>query len=193
MRKSVSVGIPAILALGLAVSACGSSDPAGTEATADTVIVPNEQVEVAIPSATAPLALADGKSAGTVTATFEDGAIKVVVSAEGLTPGEHGVHIHTTGTCEGPAFASAGGHWNIGDKKHGIENPQGQHAGDMPNLVVGEDGKGQLEYTLMGGSFTELMDQDGAAFVVHAGKDDQVTDPSGDSGDRVACGVFVAA
>lgn len=193
MRKSFSAGIPALVVLGLALSACGSSDPADTEAMADTVVVPNEQAALPAPTATAPLALADGTSVGTVTATVEDSAIKIVLSADGLEPGERGVHVHTTGKCEGPAFASAGGHWNIGEKQHGIDNPQGQHAGDMPNLVIGADGKGQLEYTLKGGSFAELMDEDGAAFVIHAGKDDQVTDPSGDSGDRVACGVFAAA
>ena len=71
-----------------------------------------------------------------------------------------------------------------------MENPQGQHAGDMPNLTVGSDGRGALEYRLEGGGFDGLLDDDGSAFVVHALADDQRTDPSGDSGDRIACGVF---
>jgi Cu-Zn family superoxide dismutase len=142
--------------------------------------------------ATAALKTAQGAAAGTVKVSEIAGALSVQLNVEGLPPGDHGVHIHMTGKCEGPKFESAGGHWNPTGMKHGLDSPQGQHAGDMPNLVVGADGAGTLTYSLKGGTLAGLLDADGAAFVVHAKKDDQKTDPSGDSGDRIACGVFAA-
>ena len=90
-------------------------------------------------------------------------------------------------------FESAGGHWNPGSTQHGLENPKGAHAGDMPNLTAADDGTGSLTFTLKGGTMAQLLDADGSAFVVHAGQDDQKTDPSGNSGDRIACGVFAAS
>lgn len=95
-----------------------------------------------------------------------------------------------TGKCDAPKFESAGGHWNPTGAKHGLEDPAGQHAGDMPNLVVGEDGRGTLSYELQGATFEGLLDSDGSAMVIHASVDDQKTDPSGNSGDRIACGIF---
>ena len=116
--------------------------------------------------------------------------IMISLNAEGIPQGQHGVHIHTTGTCEAPNFESAGGHWNPTNQQHGLDDPAGQHAGDMPNLEIEEDGRGTLEYTLRGGTFDGLLDEDGSAFIIHSTADDQVTDPSGNSGDRIACGVF---
>lgn len=142
--------------------------------------------------AIATLATAQGATAGTVRVEQMDGALKVSVVAQGLPPGDHGVHIHMVGKCDAPTFETAGSHWNPTNAKHGLDNPQGQHAGDMPNLAVGADGRGTLDYTLKGGTLAELLDADGAAFVVHASKDDQKTDPSGASGGRIACGVFSA-
>ena len=95
-------------------------------------------------------------------------------------------------TSEPPKFASAGGHWNPAARQHGLDNPQGHHAGDMPNLTVAADGTGKLQYTLAGATLAGLLDADDSAFVVHAMRDDQKTDPSGMSGDRIACGVFKA-
>lgn len=141
-------------------------------------------------SAAAPLMKADGTTAGSVTATASDAGIALAISVEGLPPGEHGVHVHTVGLCEGPAFTTAGAHWNPGSRKHGLDSPEGHHAGDMPNLTVGADGRGTLDYVLDGEPFADLLDGDGSAFVVHATADDQKTDPSGNSGDRIACGVF---
>lgn len=178
--------------LALALSACGSPEPAVEGDTAMDAQAPADAMGAAPMAAAATLTTADGETVGNVTATASDAGIIVNLSAENLEPGERGVHIHAVGLCEGPDFQSAGGHWNPGDRQHGLDNPEGQHAGDMPNLVIGDDGSGTLEYTLSGGTFEELLDADGAAFIIHAMPDDQVTDPAGDSGDRMACGVFSA-
>ena len=179
----------AILTLGLA--ACGSPEPA--EEPADETAMDTATPTAAPMEAVAMLQTAEGEPAGTATATASGESIAISLQVEGLPPGEHGVHIHMTGTCEAPTFESAGEHWNPTNQQHGLEEPAGQHAGDMPNLTVGDDGSGTLEYQLAGGTFDGLMDADGSAFVVHAMPDDQVTDPSGNSGDRIACGAFSAS
>lgn len=172
----------AVLTMGLA--ACGSPDEPEDAATENEF--PAEQMQ-----AVAMLQTADGEPAGTATATSSGDQVTISLEVQNLPPGEHGVHVHMTGACDAPTFESAGGHWNPTNQKHGLDDPAGQHAGDMPNLEVGDDGTGSLEYTLGGGAtFEGLMDADGSAFVVHAMADDQTTDPSGDSGDRIACGVF---
>lgn len=140
--------------------------------------------------AVAMLRKADGTAAGTATAMLAGDQVMISLAVQDLPPGDHGVHVHMTGRCDAPGFESAGGHWNPTNATHGLEDPQGQHAGDMPNLTVTQDGRGTLEYRLVGGTFDGLFDPDGSAFVVHASADDQRTDPSGDSGDRIACGVF---
>ena len=188
MRKTF--GITAILTLGL--MACGSPDAndstAATDGAADAIAPADTPMQ-----AIAMLQTAEGTPAGSVTASSGPDGVTISLNAEGIPPGEHGVHVHMTGACEAPTFESAGGHWNPDDRMHGLEAPSGQHAGDMPNLTVAEDGTGTLEYTLVGGTFDGLLDADGSAFVVHAGRDDQMTDPSGNSGDRIACGVFSAS
>ena len=137
---------------------------------------------------------ADNSSYGEVIIGEGDGGLIVQINAEGLAPGPRGVHIHQVGKCEGPDFKSAGGHWNPSEKEHGFDNPNGAHMGDFFNLDIGEDGRGSLEAKIEGASLKDganaLMDADGAAFVVHAGPDDLATDPSGESGGRIACGVF---
>ena len=140
--------------------------------------------------AQADLRTADGQDVGKAVAEEVDGAIRVMVETHGLPKGAHGTHIHTVGKCDGPDFASAGGHWNPTAHQHGKENPMGPHAGDMPNLQTGEDGTDRTIFTLPGGTFQGLMDEDGAALVVHANADDYKTDPSGNSGGQIACGVF---
>jgi Cu-Zn family superoxide dismutase len=179
--------------LTLALAGCGSPEPADGPAEG---APPATSADPAGPAteaarAVAMLRTADGAAAGSATATAgADGQVMVALSVQGLPPGQHGVHVHMTGRCDAPTFESAGGHWNPTNATHGLEDPAGQHAGDMPNLTVGADGAGTLEYRLVGGAFDGLLDADGSAFVVHAGADDQRTDPSGDSGDRIACGVF---
>lgn len=140
--------------------------------------------------ATATLTTAAGKDVGKVTVREEEGGLSVAVTVRDLPPGMHGAHLHTVGKCDAPDFASAGGHWNPTGMKHGSMNPQGPHEGDMPNLMVGADGTGKLIAKIPGASFDTLMDADGAAMVVHAGPDDLKTDPSGNSGARLACGVL---
>ncbi|NML04191.1 superoxide dismutase family protein [Sphingomonas sp. G-3-2-10] len=138
------------------------------------------------------LKTAEGADAGKAWVKQKDGDLVVSMEVTGVSPGLHGVHIHTTGKCEAPGFTTAGGHWNPSGHQHGSMNPAGPHVGDIPNLTVGADGKGKLSFTLPGGAFEDLLDEDGAAFVVHAGPDDLKTDPAGNSGARIACGVFAA-
>ena len=176
----------AVLSIGLA--ACGSPEEPAEDVAAEDELATAEPMQ-----AVAMLQTAEGEPAGFVTATGDNDGVSISLQVQNMPAGEHGVHVHMTGACEAPTFESAGGHWNPTDQSHGLEDPEGQHAGDMPNLEVGDDGTGSLQYTLQGGArFEGLMDADGSAFVVHAGADDQVTDPSGESGDRIACGVFEA-
>jgi Cu-Zn family superoxide dismutase len=124
----------------------------------------------------------------------QDGVVHIDAHVNGLSPGEHGIHIHSVGSCS-PSFAAAGDHYNPGGKHHGLKNPEGPHAGDLPNLVVGSDRSGRYNVTtdrvtLTPGPAT-LFDSDGSALVIHANPDDQVTDPAGNSGDRIACGVIM--
>jgi Cu-Zn family superoxide dismutase len=114
-----------------------------------------------------------------------------------LPHGIHGIHVHAVGRCEPPDFASAGPHWNPEGKKHGLSNPQGPHAGDLPNVDVAADGVLGQAVTLANATLTGpagdprvLLDADGAALVIHAQADDNMTDPSGNSGARIACAVI---
>jgi Cu-Zn family superoxide dismutase len=147
-------------------------------------------------SATAMLTDAGGAGKGTASVSQSAEGLRLVVEASGLSQGAHGLHLHMTGRCDPPDFTSAGSHWNPGGKMHGRDNPAGLHLGDLPNLLVGTDGRGRLEATIPGatltGGATPLLNADGAALVVHAGPDDYKTDPSGNSGGRIACGVLAA-
>jgi len=118
---------------------------------------------------------------------FSDGRRTTIkVGAEGLPAGVHGIHLHAVGTCDGPKFDSAGAHWNPAGKQHGKDNPQGAHLGDLPNLTAGADGKASASFAIAG----DMADADGTALVIHAKPDDYKTDPSGNSGDRIACAVL---
>jgi Cu-Zn family superoxide dismutase len=176
-------------ALVLGLGACGSSQ---TDSQSQAPATP--ATATATPKqAVAMIQTADGQPAGSATATETPDGLTIALDVTGIAPGEHGVHVHTTGSCEPPKFESAGGHWNPTEKHHGLDNPQGHHAGDMPNLTVAADGTGKLNYTLAGATLAGLLDADGSAFVIHAKSDDQKSDPSGNSGDRIACGVFAAS
>lgn len=144
--------------------------------------------------ATAQLITADGTPVGKATLTEMDDGLRLQVDAQHLTPGPHGIHLHTVGKCEGPKFESSGGHWNPMAKQHGLENPMGTHSGDMPNLQASATGSVSYSYILKGASLDTgplaVMDMDGTSIMIHAKADDNKTDPSGNSGDRLICGVF---
>ena len=145
-------------------------------------------------SATADLRDASGRAMGTATATQAGDAIRIRIDGMNMPAGAHGAHVHMTGQCTAPGFESAGGHWNPTGADHGKDNPAGMHKGDLPNILIGTNGGGTLEYSIpdagVSGSGGAMLDADGAAMVIHAGPDDYRTDPSGNSGARIACGVF---
>lgn len=148
-------------------------------------------------TAAAELKNAAGQAVGTASFTEVSGGVRLVVELRGLPPGAKGVHIHATGRCEPPGFTTAGGHFNPDGKQHGALNPQGSHAGDLPNITIGSGGSGRLEamstqVTLSPGPRSILGDTP-RALVVHAAPDDLKTDPTGNSGARIACGVIVKA
>ena len=137
----------------------------------------------------------DGRTVGIATFRERPGGVVVNVEVNGLVSGLHAVHVHAVGKCEVPAFTSAGGHFNPAQRKHGLKNPDGPHAGDLPNMYVAKDGSGRFEaltdqITLKAGERASVFDSDGSALVIHAGVDDYMTDPTGNAGDRVACGVI---
>ncbi|WP_231621709.1 superoxide dismutase family protein [Sphingomonas sp. 37zxx] len=142
--------------------------------------------------ATAQLITANGQMVGTATATQTTGGLELTVNGKMMPPGPHGAHVHTIGRCDAPAFETAGGHWNPTGKQHGMQNPAGPHVGDAPNLDVASDGSGKLTYILAGATMAGLLEGDGSSMMIHAGPDDMKTDPSGNSGGRIACGVFRA-
>jgi superoxide dismutase, Cu-Zn family len=144
-------------------------------------------------TANAALQTADGKDAGTVTLTQTPHGVLLSLMVKGAPAGEHAFHIHEVGKCEAP-FTSAGGHFNPDRKKHGVMAADGSHAGDMPNLFVPASGDVKVEVlnaavTLEKGKPNSLFDADGSAVIIHANKDDYKTDPTGDAGGRIVCGV----
>jgi superoxide dismutase, Cu-Zn family len=145
-------------------------------------------------SATAELKSADGKDVGTATLTQTRAGVRIALALKGLPPGEHAFHVHAIGKCE-PPFTSAGPHFNPEQKKHGKLNTEGHHAGDMDNIRIPDNGNLTLQVvdkdiTLEEGKPNSVFQDGGTALVVHAGKDDYMTDPAGNAGDRVACGVI---
>lgn len=134
-----------------------------------------------------------GNSVGSATLYGLADEVTVSVSLEGLNGGTHAVHLHTTGDCSASDFTSAGGHLNPTGNQHGRLNPQGAHLGDLPNVEVSSSGTGTVSAALSGTRGTvvsQIFDADGTALVVHEGADDYRTDPAGDAGSRIACGVF---
>ncbi len=146
-------------------------------------------------SPVAELHKADGTLAARAMVFVGGGPIQVRIQAAGLAPGQYGAHIHAVGRCDGPGFESAGPHWNPTARHHGSLNAQGPHLGDLPNLEIGADGHGRVEFAIPGelqGGEHPLFDADGAAIVLHAAPDDYRTDPAGNSGARIACAVLSA-
>lgn len=146
------------------------------------------------PAATAELRDAVGKHVGLATFSDSDTGTVLAVSVAGISPGDHGMHIHQTGECAAPAFTSAGPHFNPRGRQHGRENPEGPHVGDLPNLRAGADGAADttflLDPDLLRPGELSIAGPPSTSLVIHAQPDDQRTDPSGNSGDRIVCGVI---
>ena len=141
--------------------------------------------------------LLDAKGAPVGTAVFTErrGGVQLDLKVSDLTPGQHGFHIHNVGKCDAPDFTSAGPHFNPEGKQHGWDNPQGHHLGDLHNLNVGPDGKAHVDVMIPGATLGDgpnsLFHEGGTALVIHAKPDDGKTDPAGNAGARVACGVII--
>jgi Cu-Zn family superoxide dismutase len=142
---------------------------------------------------TAELARTDGSWVGVATISQRSDGVFLSLTAEAPAAGTYGMHLHAVGKCEAPDFTSAGPHWNPNMKQHGRDNPMGAHDGDLPNVEAAADRKVTLEYKLadfMLSGPAGLLDADGGALVIHEKADDYKTDPSGNSGKRILCGVF---
>jgi Cu-Zn family superoxide dismutase len=146
--------------------------------------------------ATAELKNAAGDVVGRARLEQTPTGVLITLSTSRLPDGIHAFHVHETGDCTAPTFASAGGHFNPGQREHGFLSARGPHAGDMPNVHVDPTGTVEMELFLNGVTLSPganaLLDQDGAALVLHAGADDYTSQPAGDAGARIACGVVVA-
>jgi len=179
---------------GVILLACGDAGRRNPSSDTDPPGAPRDSADAssAAGEMTAPVRNAAGKDLGTVTLTEAGGGIALAGRLSGLPPGEHGIHLHTTGRCDAPSFESAGDHWNPTNAAHGTKNPKGPHVGDLSNITVAPDSSVIVLAKTRGGTLkgeSGLLDADGAAVVVHAKRDDYRTQPSGDSGDRIACGV----
>jgi len=144
------------------------------------------------PAGGAPMPLIDsaGRQIGTVVAWQTTGGISFRVSASGLPHGLHGIHVHPIGRCDPPDFASAGTHWNPAGKQHGLNNPNGPHAGDLPNVEVAANGVLSQTVVLPNATMAQLLDADGSSIMIHAQADDYVSQPAGNSGPKIACAII---
>lgn len=203
MIRIANLTVVTLAASGLALSAC-SREPAGGNtavandlaAEADMKAEKGTRTGSALAPQKASFRRADGRAMGNVAVSEGADGVTLAGRVTGLPPGMHGLHLHEKGLCDGPKFESAGGHLNPGMKKHGRDNPQGAHLGDLANLQVAADGTGQASFKLANASMASgnmrIADTDGTALVIHAEPDDYKTDPSGASGDRIACAVLAA-
>jgi Cu-Zn family superoxide dismutase len=137
-----------------------------------------------------PLIGASGQTIGTVRAWQTAGGVSFRIDARGLPHGVHGIHVHPIGRCDPPDFSTAGTHWNPSGREHGMNNPKGPHDGDMPNVTVAANGVLQETVVLPKATMGQLLDADGSSIMIHAGPDDYVSQPAGNSGAKIACAVI---
>jgi Cu-Zn family superoxide dismutase len=138
----------------------------------------------------APLINSAGQAIGTVVASQATEGVAFRIHATGLPPGVHGIHVHPIGRCDPPDFSTAGTHWNPTNKQHGLNNPNGPHAGDMPNVTVDANGAIDATVVLPHANMAQLLDADGSSVMIHANADDYVSQPAGNSGAKIACAVI---
>jgi Cu-Zn family superoxide dismutase len=190
MKHGLTVISPLVVAGCLSAVVVLSPTTSGAQATPPAA-APAPPITV---QATAIVFDATGARLGTLNFSDTPAGLLVSGTLAGRPDGRHGIHLHTVGLCEAP-FTTAGGHFNPSGAKHGYRNPMGHHAGDMPNVAALTGGAASVEFVVDGVKLTGptgLLDADGAAVVVHAGADDYITDPAGNSGARIACGVIKA-
>ena len=168
-------------AIATSMLACGKNPAPATSTQPSTMVTVN-------------LSDAKGSSIGTAKLSPDAAGVRIALAVTGLTPGEHAIHVHATPQCDAPAFTSAGGHFNPEQKQHGLNNPEGPHAGDMPNFTV--DAAGRSSATVVARGVTldngphSVFTGSGTALVIHEKADDMKSDPAGNAGARIACGVI---
>ena len=194
MRRSLPARHAAVITLALALAGCANSQVRAARRAAEAPAEPAAATSGTIgATARADLRNTQGALVGTISMQQAAQGLLITVDIANLPPGSHGMHVHAVGRCDPPAFESAGGHFNPTGRQHGARNEMGQHAGDLPNLQVPASGSTRVDIVAreltLGATGSGLFDADGSAVVVHALADDYRTDPSGASGDRIACGV----
>ena len=189
--------LPVSLGIMLTLAGCGSSedteDNKVVEDSEETSSQPTTEKGSAVEKITVDLNNAEGDEVGKVNLEETEAGVRILLDAANLPKGTHGIHIHETGACEKPDFESAGGHFNPTNASHGTQHEKGAHAGDLPNIEVAEDGTIKEELLAKGVTLkmdqeNTLFDSDGSALVIHEKADDYKSQPSGDAGDRIACG-----